>query len=463
MEEKEELKPEINCGFVGRLYPTPEQEKIMSTCIEISRCAYNWARWKNLQEYEEVGKLCNEYVDTLKDKNLSEEEIYKMKDKYWKKLVKEMVTPPLKLSTLYTQEVNSNPEKYSWMKKGTANSRCDTFKANYGNAIKNFYKNIKDAVKRVKDKKNKNPKKTYKFPRDYGFPKYKLRGNSYPLRIAKCQLDYENNRIYIEKCGWVQVSNNQPLPGYDYPTDKAGNPKVIFDGLHYFISFSYHKDVEVLSTLKTDVLGVDLGIKNIATLSTGEMIENVANDERIIKLTNRLKKFQKKLCWLVEHSPLCFGLSKKEAWKVSSKQTRKLKKLINKIQIKINNIKKYEKHTTAERIVRANPEGIVFETLQVKNMFKNKKLSSKLQQTGMSEYKQILINHAKKHGIPYKEESQWFASSQTCSNCGYVEHSMKNLSKRTFVCPNCGLKMDRDVNAAKNLKARWNEHIQSIS
>ena len=88
-------------------------------------------------------------------------------------------------------------------------------------------------------------------------------------------------------------------------------------------------------------------------------------------------------------------------------------------------------------------------------MQKNKKLSSKLQQTGMYKFKATLKWHAKKHNIKVKQVDRFYPSSQICSNCGNQHIDMKDLSKRVFECPHCGMKLNRDVNAARNLQEQW--------
>ena len=292
--------PEINTGFVGRLIPTEEQKRLLNVNLNIARNAYNYARWKNLEEYKEANRLIDEYRKTLVEQKLSEDKIKELCDKYQKSVYKDLISSPYKLSVLYTAEVNSNPEKYKWMKEGDSFARCYCFSTSYRDAMRKFYANLDKmkanvAKKREKAKKRKDEGgkgKVYKFPKDYGFAQYKLKADSYNTELSINALDYENNKVRLCKIGWVQVTKNQPLPKYDFPTDKASNPRVIFDGIHYYISFSFHKDVEPFNTEKTDVIGVDLGLKNIAVLSTGEVIKNPANDERIIRLEERKKKFQ---------------------------------------------------------------------------------------------------------------------------------------------------------------------------
>ena len=148
---------------------------------------------------------------------------------------------------------------------------------------------------------------------------------------------------------------------------------------------------------------------------------------------------------------------KKERWKRSSRQIKKLELRAKKVQIKLNNYKKNEREVIAHNLVAKNPAGIVFENLNVKEMQKNKKNSSKLQQTGLYSMKLAVVNQASKHGIVCKHVDTYFKSSQICSRCGEVHPEMKDVSRRTFVCRKCGLTIDRDLNASYNLKKKWGD------
>ena len=147
----------------------------------------------------------------------------------------------------------------------------------------------------------------------------------------------------------------------------------------------------------------------------------------------------------------------KERHKLSTNKVRKLYRLLKKKQIQVNNRKSNLRHEFCERIVQQNPAGIVFENLNVKGMRQNKKSAPKLQKTGMSAFKECMTWHATKHNIEVREVDRFFPSSQECSKCGYINKEMKDLSKRTFVCPECGNTLDRDLNAAINLKNAWKE------
>lgn len=101
-------------------------------------------------------------------------------------------------------------------------------------------------------------------------------------------------------------------------------------------------------------------------------------------------------------------------------------------------------------IVKAKPSKIVLEDLAVSNMMKNKYLSKAIQDQKWYEIRRQLEYKGALYGIPVKIANRFYASSKTCSNCGYTNKKL-TLADRTFVCPNCGLTIDRDYNASINL------------
>ena len=91
------------------------------------------------------------------------------------------------------------------------------------------------------------------------------------------------------------------------------------------------------------------------------------------------------------------------------------------------------------------------EDLNIKGMMKNKHLARAIQEQKLFEFKQKVIWKCKIHGIEFREVSRWYASSKLCSCCGHKKVDLK-LKDRTYRCENCGLIIDRDLNAAINLK-----------
>ena len=453
-----------NTGFKGRLYLTKEQEQIIRHNMQVAKATYNWARRQNLIEYEKWGKVKEEYKAKLQAKGLEGPELEKAMKDFNSKNKKNYISSWKTLGVVLTKEVKENTEHWGWVRKEyDSYARCDTIATSYKNALDKFDKDFNKNSQRVKEKMKKKKNFKPKYPQDYGFPQYKKDADSYPTRIEKKSIDYEKNTFYLPKIGRIRVTKNQPLPQFDFPSERLGSPRITYDGRNYYLCFGYYKEPEKLQTKETEILGIDLGLKSLASLSDGTVVENVCTDPKCEKLDQKIKKLQRKLSWVIEHSPVFYNeKDKKKKFKLETRQTRTLKRRIRKIQLQLLNYKKNKVEVTAENIVRKNPKGIIFEDLNVKGMFKNKKMSSKLQRTGMSSFKTSIVNHAKKHAIVCKEADKWYASSQLCSNCGYQETEMKNLNKRIFKCPQCGAVIDRDVNAAKNLQKMWDDEKTKV-
>ena len=179
------------------------------------------------------------------------------------------------------------------------------------------------------------------------------------------------------------------------------------------------------------MVGVDLGIKEFAVLSNGEKIEN---PKFLKKSLNKLKREQRKLSKCI----------------ISSNNRIKQRIKVARVHNKVTNQRNDFLHKLSTRLINEN-QVICLETLKVKNMIKNHHLAQSIGDVSWSKFVDLLLYKSEWYGRSVIQIPQNYASSQTCSVCGYVNKETKDLSVREWWCPNCKAHHDRDINASINI------------
>ena len=281
-------------------------------------------------------------------------------------------------------------------------------------------------------------------------PKFKSKRKSKPsFFIDGWKLKIENGYIKIPKCSKIKLYEKDYIPeGLNY-----ANPRITFDGIDFWISVGV-RETRPNIDLTDEIIGIDLGLKELATCSNGMVFHNVAKFDNYKKLEKSKKQKQRQVASKYEKN------NQGEKFK-KTKNIIKLEKRILKKRIKQNNIKKdyFYKSTTA--LVRTKPSAIVLEDLNVAGMRKNKHLSHAIQSASISMFKDMLVNKAQSLGIEIVLADRFYPSSQICSSCGNRKVDLK-LSDRMYKCPICGLEIDRDYNASINLK-HYREFPEKLS
>ena len=279
------------------------------------------------------------------------------------------------------------------------------------------------------------------------FPKFKNKKKSKRSFYVKCdKIEFTDTHVKLEKITDSRKKNKQKLNWVKLaergiiPTNcKYSNPRVTYDGINFWISVS----IEVEDTKEMpdgNGIGVDLGIKDLAICSDGHTYRNINKTNEVKRLEKKKKRLQRKL-------------SKKY---VSSncKKTKniiKLEKEVLKVTHRISNICHNHMHQVTSEIVKRKPSFISLEELNVSGMMKNRHLARAIQEQSFVSFKAILSYKAAWNNIQIVEVPRFYPSSKTCSCCGSVKSDLK-LFERVFVCPDCGNKMDRDLNASINLR-----------
>ncbi|HLY31757.1 MAG TPA: RNA-guided endonuclease TnpB family protein [Ktedonobacterales bacterium] len=199
----------------------------------------------------------------------------------------------------------------------------------------------------------------------------------------------------------------------------------------YFVSFLVEEEIGMLPLVDAAV-GVDLGLKDLAVLSTGEKI---ANPKHLAKSLKRLKRAQQSLNRKVK----------------GSKNREKARRTVARIHAQIADQRLDGLHTLTTRLIREN-QTICVESLAVKQMIGNHKLTRAISDVGWGELVRQLTYKAAWYGRTLVKIDRWYPSSKRCFDCGHVLPTL-DLAVREWTCPACGATHDRDVNAAKNMCA----------
>ena len=263
-----------------------------------------------------------------------------------------------------------------------------------------------------------------------GYPRFKKRGRCREgFAIEGRALWFDNRKVKVPKLGWLRTRQELRFPGKILSTrfsKRAG---------HWYVSVQVEIDESKWSYLHRcetqATVGVDLGVVDLAVLSTGEKIRA----PRVLRRTERrLRMLNKELSRRTKGGKNC----------------HKTKAKLAKLHEWIANIRKDVTHNLTARLVR-DFRWIGIEDLCVKGMASNHHLAKSVMDAAMGEVGRQLAYKALLSGSTVVRADRWFASSKTCHVCGVIREPM-NLGVRQWICEGCGTEHDRDVNAAKNLK-----------
>jgi putative transposase len=263
---------------------------------------------------------------------------------------------------------------------------------------------------------------------EVGFPKFKSKKNnhySYTTNNQGGNIYVSDRHIKLPKIGLVRVKKHREFDGLI----KSVTVSKVPSGKYYVSVLVKQEDIEKLPEC-SNTLGIDLGIKEFAITSDGEMIEN---PKFLRQSEDRLRKLQKDL----------------SRTKKGSKNRNKCRIKVAKQHEKIANQRKDFLNKLSKRLINEN-QVIALETLKIKNMMKNHKLAKSVADVSWSEFVRQLEYKANWCGREILRIDTWYPSSQTCSSCGHVD-GKKPLSVREWDCPVCENHHERDINAAINI------------
>ncbi|MHA1917016.1 MAG: RNA-guided endonuclease InsQ/TnpB family protein [Candidatus Ranarchaeia archaeon] len=259
-----------------------------------------------------------------------------------------------------------------------------------------------------------------------GFPKFRKKGVNDSFRLTGT-IKVVGRSIQLPRLGRIRLEEKKEKYFRGRILSATSSRKAD----KWFVSITVKEEIKI-SANEGETVVVDLGIKNLAVTSTGDVYQNPK------ALTTRLRKLKR----LSKH------FSRKEN---GSKNRMKARLLLARFHLKVCNIRKdtlYKLTTTLAK----NHRQVVIEDLNVNGMKKNKKLARAVSDVGFFEFRRQLQYKTKWYGSKLVVAPRFFPSSKCCSNCGKVKEEL-SLSERVFRCEKCGFMLDRDLNAALNLLA----------
>lgn len=258
------------------------------------------------------------------------------------------------------------------------------------------------------------------------YPTFKKKNDKQSAEFTYRAFTYKDGELCIAKCKtplnvrWTRELPSSPST-ITVSKDCAGR---------YFVSCLCEFEPTLLPVNDKSV-GVDVGITDVIITSDGFKSGNPKNTR---KYAQKLAKAQRKL-------------AKK---KLGSKNRQKAKLKVARIHAKIQDCRKDFLHKQSRKLVNDN-QVICVETLRIKNMIRNPKLSKSISDSSWGELTRQIEYKSNWTGRTFVAIDQWFPSSKRCSCCGYIVDKMP-LDIRSWTCPSCNTELDRDVNAAKNIR-----------
>ena len=387
-------------GYKARLFPTKEQESKLWQHINAARWTWNWCLAKQTEAFRSGQPFINSYA--LRD--------------IWR---------------------NERPD---WVKECAPNSLITSI-FDLDEAYRRFFAIQKTGEKFTKKKREwagRNNKKLTHMDMN-GHPQFKAKRKAKPAFGLQCdKLSFYENGVVLTKIGRVKYRTDAPvILGSQAMKKNLRNPRIAYVDGKWILSFSMEAAQEK-PQLTDKCVGIDLGLKTLATISCdGEItkIKNINKTKHIKRLEKKLRRTQRKASRRVKHS----------------KNQQKAYKQVGKQMAQLRNIRRDYTHKATRKVVDMLPRAICMEDLSIKNMMRNRHLAKHIQDACWGEFARQIQYKSEWQGTLYVEANRWEPSSKRCSGCGAIKHDLK-LSDRTYKCNNCNSVIDRDDNAARNLE-----------
>lgn len=365
-------------GEVVRLFPTLEQEKMFRECIGYARFSYNY---------------CKNYDDNYVKTYNTRLSIYDLP-----KLLREL----------------KHSGDYDWMK----NLPADIAKQ----AARDFVQARENSKRIYKNAGHTSYKRKHEHRQSFFCDPYKTKIKS-------------NKKVYISKIGDVKMGRNLPKD------KKLKNPRIVQQYGKWYLSVSFEIEPKEKPILTEEIIGIDMGLKDLMILSDGMVYGNINKQSKIKKLDKEKRRLESQL-----------SRKRVKGAKTQSKNFYKTRTKYYSVINRLNDIRKDYRHQITRDVINKKPKRIVLEDLDIKGMLKDATKAKAISEAGWYTIREYLTYKAEEFGIEIVIVDKYFPSSQLCNCCGYKNNQVRDLNIRTWVCPECGVNHDRDLNAALNLK-----------
>ena len=285
------------------------------------------------------------------------------------------------------------------------------------------------------------------FEKRAGYPRFKRKHDSeqsYRTRNQDNGIRIDGGRIKLPRLGPVKAKISR------MPNGRILNATVSRTATgKYFVSLCVEEEL-VPKPNNGGETGIDLGIKELYVDSNDA---HVANPKYLAKYEKQLRREQRKLSRMIEANIAGYTKNRKPIYKRPFSECKNIQKQrikVAKVHEKIYNCRTDNLHKAANRLVNEN-QVIAVESLNIKGMVRNHRLAKAISDASWGRFLTILEYKAFEHGCEVIKIPTFYPSSQTCSSCGFRNPRVKDLSVRSWVCPECGVVHDRDHNAAMNI------------
>ncbi|ONI42853.1 transposase [Candidatus Epulonipiscium fishelsonii] len=356
---------------------------------------------------------------------------------------------------LYNEYLGTNQKLYKDFKDGKIVDKTFITAIEFDKYINNEVKTkeefkwINDCGSKARKKAICNAEKAFMnfFNKKAKFPNFKKKNKCkislYFPKNNKTDWEVERHRIKIPTLGWVRLKEF----GYIPTNLKVISGIITKKADKYYVSVIFEATTIKNNKVSSESIGIDLGLKDFAVISNGEVKKNINKTKKIKDLEKKLKREQKSLSRKYE-SEKQKKLKKGEATRQNIyKQVIRIQKLHKRLtDVRTDYINKI-----ISEVIDQKPKSITIEDLNIKGMMKNRHLAKSVSNQKFYEFRVKLENKCKENDIELRIVDRWYASSKICSRCGNTKKELK-LSERKYTCEKCGIKIDRDLNASINLK-----------